>query len=402
MPNVRIDIIPQSKMFDQAGVSVLRASMEKLSGLEGWETGAINRTPLVIYDMNGMPLFYDFSVRKGAAGCGTVRMSASRILGSPLVSIELGARGWSPANAIEKIKPGLLKKYPGSKILSAKVVCYSYPKIGIKFDLEASNHGKQTLIYDVSDFQPVPQVPVKQGIEGRGVWSYYESIAEGEYQRRAVEFNSEEKANESVLEILSKQKVGLSYVSKALSAIDISKLKLSINVVKKLPFCSHYNYNETRSHHCFVLHAQQKNDYCAVATCQMVLCFYRYYYSQDAIAPALGYSSGGGCPSDQSPGYESLSNNHIDATYDTSATWDEAKNQINDLHPMKSGIPGHARACAGYSYTKWLFPYALSNKKLLIYDPWPWNADYKAGGAVYWENWDSVTHTNFVYTKLKY
>jgi hypothetical protein len=53
------------------------------------------------------------------------------------------------------------------------------------------------------------------------------------------------------------------------------------------------------------------NDYCAVATCQMILWYYRYYYTQNQIAPALGYSAGGGCPSDQSTGYESLSNNHI-------------------------------------------------------------------------------------------
>lgn len=168
-------------------------------------------------------------------------------------------------------------------------------------------------------------------------------------------------------------------------------------MTKQLQFCTHYNYNEIRSHHCFVLHAQQKWDYCAVATCQMILCYYRYYYTQDQIAPALNYSPGG-CPPDQSAGYEQLSCNHLDATYDTSPTWEEARDQINAIHPLKSGVPGHARACAGYSYVWWLF--GITDRRLYIYDTWPWNADYKLGGAVYWEDWDTITHTNYVFTRL--
>ena len=80
-------------------------------------------------------------------------------------------------------------------------------------------------------------------------------------------------------------------------------LKYSIGATKLLQYCTHYGHTHARSHHCFVLHGQQVNDYCAVATCQMILCYYRYYRSQDDIAPSLGYSTGGGCPADQSPGY---------------------------------------------------------------------------------------------------
>ena len=141
------------------------------------------------------------------------------------------------------------------------------------------------------------------------------------------------------------------------------------------------------------------NDYCAVATCQMILCYYRYYFTQDQIAPACGYSAGSGCPSDQSPGYESMSCNHIDATFDNAPTWQKAQDQIDALHPFKSGISGHARACAGYSRTPWIFG-GTTEEKLYIYDPWPWNADFAVAGTVTWEDWDSITHTNYVYTRL--
>ena len=176
-------------------------------------------------------------------------------------------------------------------------------------------------------------------------------------------------------------------------------MKIKTTKSRTLQYCNHYAETEPRSHHCFSLHAQQVNDYCAVATCQMVLCYYRYYFTQDTIAPSLGYSAGGGCPPDQSPGYETLTCKHIDAAFDSAPTWNKARTEIDGLHPFKSGVPGHARACAGYSSTTWIFS-SITEKKLYIYDPWPWNADLKLGGAVYWEDWDSITHTNYVTTRI--
>ncbi len=401
MSNSNIEIISREKMFEHASVSVIKASQAKIPGVESWSSGTINKTPQVIFDLNDTPLFYDFTVRRGTAVYGTARMAASRLLGTPAVSYELGARTWNLKKAVDSIKPALMKEYSGSRILSSKLVCYSYPKIGVKFELITGKKEKVVLIYDAANYSLVPQIPLKPGVEGNGTWSFYDSISEAEKKTRTDVFNSIEKANDSMIAIIKKNNQGLANLGKAISVIDISKYKLGINIKKELTFCTHYNYDEARSHRCFVLHAQQKGDYCAVATCQMILDYYRYYYSQDEIAPGLGYS-GGGCPTDQSAGYESLSNSHIVAKFDDSATWEEAKSQIDGLHPMKSGIAGHARACAGYSCTSWLFPHSITNKKLLIYDPWPWNADYKAGGAVYWENWDAVNHTNFIYTKLDY
>ena len=158
-----------------------------------------------------------------------------------------------------------------------------------------------------------------------------------------------------------------------------SRSRFSRTTTKLLQFCSHYAYNAARGHHCFSLHGQQVNDYCAVATCQMILCYYRYYFTQDQIAPACGYTAGNGCPADQSPGYESMSCNHIDASFDNAPTWQKARDQIDALHPFKSGVPGHARACAGYSRTVFTFG-GTTEEKLYIYDPWPWNANFAVAG----------------------
>jgi hypothetical protein len=239
--------------------------------------------------------------------------------------------------------------------------------------------------------------------EGNFAWSFYDSIDEKTRQKKLAKYNE---ANKLRLKVSDTTRLRVTTTRKLSSLLAVKEIKdviaLRSTKTRLLQFCNHYGHTENRSHHCFVLHGQQVNDYCAVATCQMILCYYRYYYTQNNIAPSLNYTAGSGCPANQGPGYESLSNNHLEATFDTSATWEEARNQIDALHPMKSGVPGHARACAGYSYDHWGIIGGVFNKKLYIYDPWPWNADYKLAGTVYWEDWESVTHTNFIYTSLKY
>jgi hypothetical protein len=130
----------------------------------------------------------------------------------------------------------------------------------------------------------------------------------------------------------------------------------------------------------------------------MILDFYRWYYTQDEIAAAMGTGAGGTGNDGQVAGYQSLSRRCLDAIIDTSALWTEAKVEIDANRPVKSGIPGHARAVAGWmktwSWASWNWELALK-----VYDPWPWNADICAGGAVVWEDWDAVTHTNFIYVR---
>jgi hypothetical protein len=114
----------------------------------------------------------------------------------------------------------------------------------------------------------------------------------------------------------------------------------------------------------------------------------------------MGTTSGSGTDqSGQIAGYQSLSKNSLEATLDTSADWSEAKSEIDAGRPLKSGIPGHARACFGWKRQNIILIGTTPTRWLYILDPWPWNTDICSGGAVYWENWDSVNHTNFIYVR---
>lgn len=385
------NLIPADVRLHHVAFSLAGQLSVDLPGLAPWRTAAVGKEPDEIFDLNGKPLFYDYPVRKGQQVLGYVRAAASKVLGTVAVSYDIGPRGWDIAANARKAAALVKKQNPGAKIGEPKLVCYGYPKLGFLFEAARDGEAPVRIVLDGPTLQPVPE-QAPDGREGVFAWSFYDSLDEDARKARLRRFNLGEKVRLEASPSLLKKIQATASIATWAGDIGIVVLKPSTRI---LQFCNHYETTEERGHHCFVLQAQQKVDYCAVATCQMILCYYRYYYSQDTIAPSLGYHPGG-CDADQSPGYESLTCNHLHATYDTAPTWQKAKDQIDALHPLKTGIPGHARACAGYYRSV----YAFASPQLYIYDPSPWNADFKLGGAIKWENWDSVTHTNFVYTQL--
>jgi hypothetical protein len=393
-------MIPRTEALEHAALAVIKNAVAGIPGLVHWVGGTVRKQPLIIHDINGQPLFHDFEVARGREVFGNIRVAASAVIGTGVVATELGTRQWSFSEAVKKLTPKVKREFARARIAAPKLVCYSYPKLGVMFEIE-SDAGRSRAIYDVSSLGRVPEQPEnpeEAAREGFYTWSFYDALADNARRGRIARFKKVDADRTSVSAGLRREILAGRMLAPLLDKL---KLKFTYNVTKLLQFCSHYGHTHTRSHHCFVLHGQQVNDYCAVATCQMILCYYRYYYSQDQIAPSLGYSAGGGCPSDQSPGYKSLTCNHLDSSFDAAATWQKARDQINLLRPLKSGIPGHARACAGYSYLRWALGSRLADRKLYIYDPWPWNADYALGGAVTWEDWEAVTHTNYVYANIK-
>lgn len=389
-------LIAPEELAEHAGIAVIKNAVAGIPDLADWVRGSVRTTPCTIHDINGQPLFQDFEVASGKEVFGTVRMAASKVLGTGAIALQLGPRSWNYDDAVKKLVPKVKREYPRARISAPKLVCYSYPKLGVMFEIEAEN-GRSTAIYDIGSLTRVPPKPDGPAREGFYAWSFYESLAEADRKRRLTRFAKVDADRDALPLRLRREIVNAATLE---SIVKKTKWPLKLVTTRKLQYCTHYGATHARSHHCFVLHGQQVNDYCAVATCQMILCYYRYYYAQDAIAPSLGYAPGG-CPSDQSPGYKSLTCNHLDSSFDSAATWEKARDQIDLLRPFKSGIAGHARACAGYSRVVWLFGGGTTERKLYIYDPWDWNADYALGGAVYWEDWDAITHTNYVYAHIK-
>jgi hypothetical protein len=357
--------------------------------------------PLVIHDLDGTPLFYDFDLADDGEPVGVVRAAASPAIGTSLVATHMRPRGWDPRKATRAAEKLVRDQLKATKVTGSELVCYSYPKVGVRVTYDAPKRKGAQAIVDVSDGLLVRALGADEP-EGSTAYSYYADIVQPSMDRRLRRWSR----GEEDLEVLRRRTPQIAEVDEPLTEANrpaLADLLISDLVVVAFPFTS---WNVIRfgprcsPHECFELYAQQTNVFCAVATGQMILDFYRWYHTQDEIADAMNTDSSGTTNPDQVTGYETLSNGCLDATFDGTADWSEARAEINANRPLKSGIPGHARACAGWmrtwSWSSWTF-----DRYLKIYDPWPWNADICAGGDIEWEDWDAVTHTNWITVRLR-
>jgi hypothetical protein len=391
--------VSKEKAREYVQLSIAKDWIGMSYGSEGWTGAKLDKTPLDIYDLNGQLLFYEYSILKGNSIVGLVKASASKILGSPVIQTQTGERTWDPQNAIKRAKGNVRKNYPNARITNAQLVCFSYPKIGVRVFIEDPKTGVESLIYDVASLSLVDRFGSDE-LEGFTSWSFYNDIADPESDRREKRWDlAENELEVARAEVPDLFREGFATIdrNKNLKAI----LKVSPEVISSIPFISQRIIQycpHCSTHNCNSLHSQQTDVYCAVATGQMILDFYRYYYNQNDIAISMGTTSGGTGVYEQATGIRSLSKNCLEASIDTTAAWSEAKTQIDLNRPLKSGIPGHARACFGWKRQNIFVVGRIRPRRwLYILDPWPWNADLCQGGAVYWEDWDAVNHTNFMY-----
>jgi hypothetical protein len=363
-----------------------------------WGSSDVDSEPLIINDLNGDPLFYDFNVRLDEQTIGVVRASANTAVGSPIVSLQLGPHRWSINNAIREAAKVVKQREARADVNNTSLVCYCYPKIAIRVEATSHEKGLSSTLVDVGDFKPVERFGADEE-EGLSSYSFLEEVAIPEADLRLRRWEATEGELEASLEAAP------TAIEPHGAKVDLADLKHKLALKPYVDYIKFYSWKTVRyaprcnAPEVFRLYAQQTNVYCAVATGQMILDFYKYHFDQLAIPTAMGTGAGGTSNTGQVNGYESLSNNGLDATYDNTATWSEAKAEIDANRPLKSGISGHARACAGWKRQNITLIGQSPKRWLKIYDPWPWNADICNGGAVYWEDWDSINHTNFIYVR---
>lgn len=392
------DPIAPKEALKHTVLAVRRAWASGVPDFTEWGSANVDPDPLIINDLNGDRLFYDFNVNLDKRTIGVVRASANKVVGSPIVSLQLGPHRWSVSDVSREAAKVVKKREAITDINDTSLVCYCYPKIAIKVDAISSEAGPLSTLVDVADLKPVKCFGADEE-EGFSSYSFIDEVAIPEADIRFRKWE----AAESELEASLKSVPSADELEGA--KVDLVDLKHKIALKPYIDYIPFFSWKTIKyaprcnASEVFRLYAQQTNVYCAVATGQMILDFYKYHFDQNAIATAMGTGTGGTSNTGQVNGYESLSNNGLDAIYDNTATWSEAKSEIDANRPLKSGIPGHARACAGWKRQNITLIGQPPKRWLKIYDPWPWNADICKGGAVYWEDWDSVYHTNFIYVR---
>jgi hypothetical protein len=347
--------------------------------------------PVTIHDLNGEPLFYDFTVTSlEGEPMGLVRASANRSLAEPVTSVYLGGPRWDLGTALLRAGEIVERKLRG-KVISTKVVCYAYPKLGIAVEWTTPRRPEpERTIFDVSDLSIVPE-QVEPDMRGPGAWSVYDRMSGRTVPRAVKRFDSFQKVVSRIRRAVRSDLVATLSSDKFEMVQDgLGKIIVSA-FARRLTLCTH-----SYSHECFRLHAQSNGVWCVVATGQMILDFWRYYHTQAGIANAMGTGAGGTGWNGEVNGLESLTCSHFDAQTDFNPTFAKVKAEINANRPFDYSYSYHAMACAGYSSVGFPYPGMQPSSSVYLYDPWPVNT-----GTIRWETWGSGVSSvaGFVYLR---
>lgn len=374
--------VSEKKGLEHATVYMLRSVLTKTPGLEDWRGAMVNPEPLTLYDINGKKLFYEFLIEKNGDVVGTMKVSASPELGYSVKTLEIGPRPWNASVAVEKATEIALQQFDGkAQIISAQLVVYGYPKIGVMVTSADQAGGKTRMFIDAADYSIIPDK--EPGADKIGVWSIYNHIPKENISQNVAQWNRDDKYVSFVIE-----------KANSIGIVNLTQKPLSENELTSLEKQGIGILTDTSKTLDVPLYGQSNSYRCCVASAQMIAAYYGVSHTQDHIASVMGCGNTSGCiPSQELTYYKGAAPNGLGKTQswdDTTPTWLENKNSIDQNKPLRSGTPTHCRVSRGWKQTTDIWGNPVY--QIYINDPYPgWLP------RTYWENWGDVTHADDIY-----
>jgi hypothetical protein len=334
-----------------------------LRGFSGWENARIPSSPRVVYDLAGPPVFYDFPVRIRER-VGFIRVGANKVYGTPVISMHVTPPLWDLEKAKKALRQLAREQYPRHVIANIRLVCYRYPELGLQAVLRSPD-GKNDacVLLDIEHHVLVPLEPPGSNL-GQAVYSLLATFSRTDYAGNPKAW---ERAHASIMEFFQVQKNLKEtnyYRLTPRKRLAILRKVFDPAQQKVVTFCCHSDLDHYHCQQClsFCRHYQEKLWTCAPTSGQMLLCYWRYCFSQDEIAKAMKCDGGGTDPKNIPPGMQLLTHNLFSCTMLTTEVWTTCTGEIDNRRPFMSCVEGHARACGGYGQS--------SNLKFLyIFDP---------------------------------
>jgi hypothetical protein len=136
---------------------------------------------------------------------------------------------------------------------------------------------------------------------------------------------------------------------------------------------------------------QEADNWCAAASCQMILGYYGITKTQQSIAEAMSIpadaANGGASLGNQVAAYKTLSDGRLQASSTETTLGADCVNELLAHRPVKNGIVQHAEVIAGWKASEY-------GPQYLIYDPLP-----KDQGGTHYQNPQIVYSLNFVFVR---
>ncbi|GAB6286257.1 MAG: hypothetical protein STSR0009_24580 [Methanoregula sp.] len=156
-----------------------------------WTGATLDPEPVVLYDINGRPQYYEFYLRnRGTVPC-YFWTAANKLMGHVVFRIYEGAPAYNHTRIAQDAARIISARYPAYPILSITSALYSggYPHLCAMVMIRNTTSGKdERIIVDAFTQECVPDHPSPDYTGHEYAWSYLDSIPPDEYLSRAVQW----------------------------------------------------------------------------------------------------------------------------------------------------------------------------------------------------------------------
>ncbi|MGD0079077.1 MAG: hypothetical protein ABSB80_00335 [Methanoregula sp.] len=160
-----------------------------------WTTAALDPEPVILYDINGKPQYYEFYLRDGGTIPGYFWTSANKLMGHGISRLYQGAPSYNHSQIALDAEKVVKMRYPDYPLVSDVPALYGggYPMLCRMIMIQNTSNGTdERVVVDAFTLEIVPDHPSEDYKGSEYAWSYLDSVTQSEWPDRIAQWELQE------------------------------------------------------------------------------------------------------------------------------------------------------------------------------------------------------------------
>ena len=160
-----------------------------------WTTAALDAEPVILFDINGTPQYYEFYLRNGGTIPGYFWTSANKLMGHGVFRLYQGAPSYNHSQIALDAEKVVKMRYPDYPLVSDVPALYGggYPMLCRMIMIRNTSNGTdERVVVDAFTLEIVPDHPSEDYKGSEYAWSYLDSVPQGEWPDRIAQWELQE------------------------------------------------------------------------------------------------------------------------------------------------------------------------------------------------------------------
>ncbi len=197
------NLVPLPAAFNQSLAGFWSFTIDGPYGSDpNWTSAVLDPDPVILYDIDGKPQYYEFYLRSGGTIPGYFWTAANKLLGHGVFRIYEGSPSYNHTQITADAERVVKTRYPDYPIISDVPALYGrgYPMLCRMIVIRNTSSGSdEKIVVDAFSKEIVPDHPSEE-YNGRDyAWSYLDSIPENEYAYRISQWDSQDMHAQAVV-----------------------------------------------------------------------------------------------------------------------------------------------------------------------------------------------------------